>query len=125
MRRLAVGTARSACGAERALGETAAMHAHGAHDHSHDHAHDHTGTPTNRLLVALVVSLIVLAVEIVGGLASNSLALLSDAVHVFTDVFALGLAWFASRQAERPPNTRQTYGFHRAGILAALANAAI
>jgi hypothetical protein len=70
------------------------------------------------------VSAVVLALEVVGGLASNSLALLSDAGHVFADAFAIGLAWFASRQAERPANVRQTYGFHRAGILAALAEAA-
>jgi cobalt-zinc-cadmium efflux system protein len=64
-----------------------------------------------------------LALEVAGGLASNSLALLSDAGHMLTDVLALALAWFASRQAERPPSSRHTYGYHRAGILAALANA--
>ncbi len=73
--------------------------------------------------MAFFVSLAVLALEVVGGLASNSLALLSDAGHVLTDVLAIALAWFASVQAERPPNARQTYGFHRAGILAALVNA--
>jgi cobalt-zinc-cadmium efflux system protein len=88
------------------------------------HEHDHGAMPSRRLAVALIVSLAILALEVAGGLASNSLALLSDAGHVLTDVFAIGLAWFASRQAERPPNVRQTYGFHRAGILAALANAA-
>src|SRR5688500_14164861 len=87
------------------------------------HDHDHGDAPTRRLAVALGVSLLILAVEVVGGVASNSLALLSDAGHVFADAFAIGLAWFASRQAERPANSRQTYGFHRAGILAALANA--
>jgi cobalt-zinc-cadmium efflux system protein len=85
------------------------------------HAH---AAPSHKLGVALAVSAVVLALEVAGGLASNSLALLSDAGHMLTDVLALGLAWFASRQAERPPNPRQTYGFHRAGILAALANAA-
>ena len=88
------------------------------------HDHDHGATPSRRLAVALVVSLVILALEVVGGLASNSLALLSDAGHVLTDACAIALSWFASVQAERPPNARQTYGFHRAGILAALANAA-
>jgi len=86
--------------------------------------HAHGPAPSQKLGVALAVSAVVLALEVAGGLASNSLALLSDAGHMLTDVLALGLAWFASRQAERPPNARQTYGFHRAGILAALANAA-
>jgi cobalt-zinc-cadmium efflux system protein len=86
--------------------------------------HAHAAAPSHKLGVALTVSAVVLAVEVAGGLASNSLALLSDAGHMLTDVLALALAWFASRQAERPPNARQTYGYHRAGILAALANAA-
>src|SRR5881227_3234099 len=72
------------------------------------HDHDHGATPSRRLAVALIVSLGILALEVVGGLASNSLALLSDAGHVLTDVIAIGLAWFASQQAERPPNARQT-----------------
>ncbi len=91
--------------------------------HAH-HDHGHAAASSNRLAVAVFVSLAILAVEVAGGLAANSLALLSDAGHVFADVFAVGLAWYASRQAARPPNVRQTYGFHRAGILAALFNAA-
>ena len=75
-----------------------------------------------RLGWAIAVTLIVCAGEIVGGLLSNSLALLSDAGHVFTDVFALGLSLAALRIAERPPNYRATYGYQRIGLLAALAN---
>ncbi|HEY7066885.1 MAG TPA: cation diffusion facilitator family transporter [Chloroflexota bacterium] len=86
--------------------------------------HGHAAAPSHKLGVALVVSAAVLGIEAAGGIAANSLALLSDAGHMLTDVLALGLAWYASRQAERPANARQTYGFHRAGILAALANAA-
>lgn len=58
-----------------------------------------------------------------GGLASHSLALLSDAGHVLTDIVALGLAWFAMVRAAKPADARNTYGYHRTGILAALANA--
>jgi cobalt-zinc-cadmium efflux system protein len=75
-----------------------------------------------RLGWAIAVTLIVCAGEIVGGLLSNSLALLSDAGHVFTDVFALGLSLAALRIAARPPNYRATYGYQRIGLLAALAN---
>jgi cobalt-zinc-cadmium efflux system protein len=68
---------------------------------------------------------VVLAVELAGGLLSHSLALLSDAGHVLTDVFALGLAWFAVAQANRPADKRRSYGYHRVSILAALVNSII
>jgi cobalt-zinc-cadmium efflux system protein len=72
---------------------------------------------------ALALTCLVLAVELVGGLVSHSLALLSDAGHVLTDVFALGLAWFAVEQSKRPADKRRSYGYQRVGILAALVNA--
>src|ERR1700686_4002160 len=74
------------------------------------------------LKVALALTCVVLAVEFAGGLVSHSLALLSDAGHVLTDVFALGLAWFAVSQANRPADARRSYGYHRGSILAALVN---
>jgi cobalt-zinc-cadmium efflux system protein len=77
----------------------------------------------NSLRLAFFLTLIILIAEIAGGLLANSLALLSDAGHVVTDIFALGLAWFATVQAERPPNARKTFGYHRVGILAAMVNA--
>ncbi len=102
--------APSGCAVERAP-----VNAHAGHQHAE--------APTAKLRVAFFFSLAVLGLEVAGGLASNSLALLSDAGHVLTDVLAIALAWFASAQAERPPSARHTYGFHRAGILAALVNA--
>ena len=74
------------------------------------------------LKLALALTCVVLAVEFAGGLISHSLALLSDAGHVLTDVFALGLAWFAVSQASRPADARRSYGYHRVSILAALVN---
>jgi cobalt-zinc-cadmium efflux system protein len=74
------------------------------------------------LKVALALTCVVLLVEFAGGLISHSLALLSDAGHVLTDVFALGLAWFAVSQANRPADARRSYGYHRVSILAALVN---
>ncbi|HYL07701.1 MAG TPA: cation diffusion facilitator family transporter [Candidatus Udaeobacter sp.] len=76
----------------------------------------------SRLRLALGLTLAVLIVEFSGGLLSHSLALMSDAGHVLTDVFALGLAWFAVEQAKRPADKRRTYGYQRVGILAALVN---
>src|SRR6267378_7999277 len=74
------------------------------------------------LRLALGLTLVVLLVELTGGLISHSLALLSDAGHVLTDVFALGLAWFAVEQSKRPADQRRSYGYQRVSILAALVN---
>ncbi len=75
-----------------------------------------------RLAWSIVVTLIVFAGEVVGGLLSNSLALLSDAGHVFTDVFALALSLIAALIAKWPSDFRATYGYQRIGLLAALIN---
>jgi cobalt-zinc-cadmium efflux system protein len=89
------------------------------------HFHSHAGNTGSRLLLAFVLTLVILAVEAGVGFASNSLALLSDAGHILTDVFALGLAWLALKRSARPADERNTYGYQRTGILAALANAVI
>lgn len=88
--------------------------------HSHNHTH---GMAKRTLRLAFFLTIIILVAELVGGILANSLALLSDAGHVVTDIFALGLAWFAAVQADRPANARNTFGYHRVGILAALLNA--
>src|SRR5260370_37379761 len=71
---------------------------------------------------ALALTCIILVVELAGGVVSHSLALVSDAGHVLTDVFALGLAWFAVEQSKRPADRRRSYGYQRVSILAALVN---
>lgn len=76
-----------------------------------------------KLRLAVIISASILLVEVVGGLISNSLALLSDAGHVFTDLLAISIAWFAAKQAERPSHAKMTFGYHRWGIIAALVNA--
>jgi cobalt-zinc-cadmium efflux system protein len=100
-------------------------HAHAAAPHTHDF-HALTSDPRNRraLAIALVVAFVFLIVEVVGGIAFNSLALLGDAAHMLTDVAAYALALGAWYMARRPATTRRTYGFARAEILAALANGA-
>lgn len=86
--------------------------------------HSHTyGMAKQTLRLAFFLTLFILAAELTGGFLANSLALLSDAGHVLTDIFALGLAWFAMAQADRPANARKTFGYHRVGILSALVNA--
>src|SRR5215469_8626695 len=94
--------------------------AHIGHAHGHDHTHS---MAKQTLRLAFFLTILILGAEVTGGLIANSLALLSDAGHALTDIFALGLAWFATVQAERPADARKTFGYHRVGILAALSNA--
>jgi cobalt-zinc-cadmium efflux system protein len=97
------------------------------HDHSHA-GHSHGPSPgeanLRRFLIVLVLTAIFMVVEAVGGWYSGSLALLADAGHMLSDVGALGLSLFAIWIARKPPNSKQTYGFHRTEILAALINGA-
>ena len=91
--------------------------------HDHDHRSRRSDNRKRLALILLLTSGYMVA-EIVGGLATNSLALLADAGHMFSDVTALGLSVFAIWIAERPPTPKWTYGFYRTEILAALANGA-
>ncbi len=74
------------------------------------------------LLIVLSILALVMVVEIIGGILANSLALLSDAGHMLTDILALGLTIFAMRFAQRPPTASKTFGFYRVEILAAFFN---
>lgn len=76
----------------------------------------------SRLALALFVTLAFVVVEFAAGLLANSLALLTDSAHNLTDVVALGLSWYALRLSSLPSHSGKTYGYHRAGILAALVN---
>lgn len=89
------------------------------HDHNHDRAHDTIG---RRFIFSLGLTGLIFFAELVGGFLTGSLALLSDAAHVFLDAFALGLSYVALRLASLPPDDRHTYGYHRLQILAALVN---
>ena len=77
---------------------------------------------SKRLLFAITLTAITLVAEIIGGLWSNSLALLSDAGHVFLDLFALVLSLGAIKLAAQPPGDHHSYGWHRAEVLASLVN---
>ena len=92
----------------------------------HDHgSHSAIDSNQRRLLIALAITGLMTVVELVGGLMSNSLALLGDAAHMFTDSLALGLSIFALTLAKRPASQSKTYGYLRAEILAALTNGTI
>jgi cobalt-zinc-cadmium efflux system protein len=82
----------------------------------------HAAGSTGRLKIALAATAAVAVLELIGGVRAGSLALMSDAAHVTMDVVALAIALAAAVQAKRPATQRQTYGFARYEILAALAN---
>jgi len=71
---------------------------------------------------SLLLICLILVLEVVGGILTGSLALLSDAAHVFLDAMALGISFVAIRLSARPPDARYTFGLHRLQVLAALAN---
>jgi cobalt-zinc-cadmium efflux system protein len=78
--------------------------------------------PVRSLRIALVLTAVLLVVEVIGGLLSNSIALLADAGHMLTDVAALGLALFVAWFSKQPGSPQKTYGYLRWEILAALVN---
>lgn len=98
------------------------------HDHNHNHGHHRDGHHNHPLqgnapqviLRAIVITLIFMVIEFVGGWLSNSLALISDAAHMLTDIGAMTLSLFAFWVARRPVTWAMSFGYHRAEILGAL-----
>jgi cobalt-zinc-cadmium efflux system protein len=95
------------------------------HEHSHAHGLTGTGKHRKRLIAVLVITLAVVLVQIVGALVSGSLALLADAGHMLSDAAGVFIALLASWIAARPASDQRTYGYQRAEVLAALANALV
>ncbi len=96
----------------------------GTHTPNQVHNHGAADATSTRLTIGLALTLAFVLIEIGAGVFANSLALLTDAAHNFADALALGLSWWALRLSLRPANHTRTYGYHRAGILVALVNAA-
>ncbi len=87
------------------------------------HTHAHNRLTGRKLAISLWVTAAFIVIEFAAGIRADSLALLSDAGHNFTDALALGLAWLAVWLQARPPDESKTFGYHRAGVLAAFVNA--
>jgi cobalt-zinc-cadmium efflux system protein len=87
------------------------------------HNHHHHGATGKRLQLSLLATILFIVAEFFAGLRAHSLALLSDAGHNFTDALSLLLAWFAFFVESKPPSETKTYGYQRAGVLAAFVNA--
>lgn len=97
-------------------------HDHHHHEHGHHHHGDLTGS---KLLLTVLLNVIITVSQIAGGLISGSLALLSDALHNFSDVVALVIAYVANRLVKRPSTLDKTFGYKRAEMFAALFNASV
>ena len=104
-------------------------HDHAGHSHSHGHGghghagHSHPALSPSVLGWAMAATLGLVVAEIFGGILGRSVALLNDAVHNLSDVPTLGISYLAMRWAQRPADSEKTYGYHRAGTLAAYTNA--
>ena len=97
------------------------------HHHGHDHGAGHSHVPSQikyerPLWIAFGLTLFFMVAEVVGGLLTNSLALLSDAAHMMTDVIALGVSLFAVRMARKPADAKRTYGYARMEAIGAMVN---
>lgn len=95
------------------------------HDHSHAHGITATGRHRQRLVAVLAITLTVVMVQVVGAWVSGSLALLADAGHMLSDAAGVFIALLAAWIASRPASDQRTYGYLRAEVLAALANALV
>lgn len=89
------------------------------------HSHKHTHATSTNIKLAFALNLVFAMIEIAGGILTNSLAILSDAVHDFGDSISLGLAWFLERYAERDEDHKFSYGYRRFSLLGALINTII
>lgn len=90
--------------------------------HHHHHHHPQSG---QRLLITIILNILITVSQIIGGLISGSISLLSDALHNFSDVMALVIAWWAHKISCRENNRKKTYGYKRSQILAALFNGSV
>ncbi|GAB3570311.1 cation diffusion facilitator family transporter [Arthrobacter alkaliphilus] len=95
------------------------------HDHHHSHGITATGKHRKRLVAVLAITLGVVLVQVAGAVVSGSLALLADAGHMLSDAAGVFIALLAAWIAARPASDQRTYGYQRAEVLAALANALI
>ena len=95
-----------------------------SHSHSHNHSHhDHGNLQGRNLLISIFLNILITAAQVVGGVISGSLALLSDALHNFSDVISLVVSYVANKLAKKKASLQKTFGYKRAEILAAFINA--
>lgn len=92
-------------------------------DHSHSHSHAHPDLKGKKLLLSILLNIAITVAQVIGGLVSGSLSLLSDALHNFSDVISLIVSYVADRYSKKEASLERTFGYKRAEILAAFVNA--
>lgn len=90
---------------------------------SHSHAHNHKDLKGRKLLITIVLNIVITVAQVIGGLLSGSLSLLSDALHNFSDVLSLIVSYAAAKLSQKKASINRTFGYKRAEILAAFVNA--
>ncbi|MDP4092661.1 MAG: cation diffusion facilitator family transporter [Bacillota bacterium] len=98
-------------------------HIHHEH-HGHDHRHDVSSIKKGRLLFVIAFNFIIAFAEVIGGILSGSLSLVSDAIHNLSDTASIILSYVSIKISEKPKNKIKTYGYKRANILSAFINSA-
>ena len=93
------------------------------HNHSHSHSHNHNDLKGRNLLFSIFLNILITVSQVIGGLISGSLALLSDALHNFSDVLSLVVSYVANKLSKKQASIHRTFGYKRAEILAAFINA--
>ncbi|MCF6184009.1 MAG: cation diffusion facilitator family transporter, partial [Bacteroidales bacterium] len=91
--------------------------------HSHNHSHSHNDLKCRNLFISILLNIIITVSQVIGGLVSGSLALLSDALHNFSDVISLVISYIANKLSKKKASIHRTFGYKRAEILAAFINA--
>lgn len=94
------------------------------HHHSHNHSHSHSDLKGRNLFISILLNILITVAQVIGGIISGSLALLSDALHNFSDVISLIISYIAEKLSKRKASFQKTFGYKRAEILAAFINAA-
>ena len=97
-----------------------------AHDHHNQNHHDHHNhSDVNNIQIAFLLNLFFTLIEIVGGFMTNSIAIISDAIHDLGDCLSLGLAWYFQKVAKRGSDTSYSYGYKRFSLLGAIINSVV
>ncbi|PVW15175.1 cation diffusion facilitator family transporter [Marixanthomonas spongiae] len=91
---------------------------------AHTHTHDHADLKGRKLLITIILNIVITVSQVIGGLVSGSLSLLSDALHNFSDVASLVISYVADRYSKKEASFDKTFGYKRAEIIAAFVNAA-
>ena len=94
------------------------------HSHNHDHSHAHPDLKGRNLFISIFLNILITIAQVIGGLVSGSLSLLSDALHNFSDVISLIISYIATVLSKKEASTKRTFGYKRAEIIAAFVNSA-